>query len=92
MPMKLILLDLKTATKKQLAYRARLIGILKACRWNVTWAARRAQLSRVSMYRRFKILSITIPESAKKKRGRDIFTHKLPPVNRPYVGTLFPDR
>lgn len=68
-------IDLERLTPTQEKYRNALTTILRQCNWNVTQTAKKAGLSRASMYRRIHVLSIKIPPGT--KRGRTIFNHVL---------------
>ena len=75
--MPLIPIDLSSATEAQLVYRQRMIDNLKACKWNVSKAARKMNLSRASVYRRIIVLGVRLPRQA---RGKTIFDHAMPKV------------
>jgi hypothetical protein len=79
-------LDLEKLGVKELKYRDTLASILRSCEWNVTFAAKKAGMSRSSLYRRIHVLSIKIPTNV--RRGTTIFSHKIAGVvDAPPVGT-----
>ena len=72
--MQLTPINLKNASPAELQYREKIVKALEKNKWNVTAAAAEIGLSRMSLYRRVKILSIPLP---KTRRGRSIFDHKF---------------